>query len=250
MGSEVDGDVLGEDFKGYIFRITGGNDKQGFPMKQGIFAASRVRLLLKKCTFVYFLYIIIACTTYRQRRTGERKRKSCRGCIVGPDLAVIQLSILKKGEADIPGVTDQDKPNRLGPKRVSHIRKLFGLRKKDDVRKYVVRREIKKGDKTFYKAPKIQRLVTEKRLRRKKIAKKVKQDRFKASKENKAKYEKLLSNYLKEKKAAAKQAHAVAEAPKKEEKTAKPVEQKKAAPVKEAPKAAAAPAKKGKAAKK
>lgn len=48
MGSEVDGDVLGEDFKGYIFRITGGNDKQGFPMKQGIFAASRVRLLLKK----------------------------------------------------------------------------------------------------------------------------------------------------------------------------------------------------------
>jgi len=244
MGSEVDGDVLGEDFKGYIFRITGGNDKQGFPMKQGIFAASRVRLLLKK-----------SCTTYRQRRTGERKRKSCRGCIVGPDLAVIQLSILKKGETDIPGVTDQDRPNRLGPKRVSHIRKLFGLRKKDDVRKYVVRREIKKGDKTFYKAPKIQRLVTEQRLRRKKQVKKVKLDRFKASKENKAKYEKLLSNYLKEKKAAAKAAHAVAEQPKKEEKTAKPAEQKKAAPakaapVKEAPKAAAAPAKKGKAAKK
>ena len=200
-----------------------------------------------------FLYIIIACTTYRQRRTGERKRKSCRGCIVGPDLAVIQLSILKKGESDIPGVTDADKPNRLGPKRVSHIRKMFGLRKKDDVRKYVVRREIKKGDKTFYKAPKIQRLVTEQRLRRKKVLKKVKQDRFKASKENKAKYEKLLSNYLKEKKAAAKQAHA--EEKPKEEKTAKPVEQKKAAPAKaapakEAPKAAPAPAKKGKAGKK
>lgn len=152
-------------------------------------------------------------------------------------------------------MTDQEKPNRLGPKRVSHIRKLFGLRKKDDVRKYVVRREIKKGDKTFYKAPKIQRLVTEQRLRRKKVQKKTKQDRFKASKENKAKYEKLLSNYLKEKKAAAKKAHEVAE-PKKEEKTAKPAEQKKAAapakkeaakpaaPVKkEAPKAAA-PAKK------
>ena len=53
MASDVDGDIFGPDYKGYIFRITGGNDKQGFPMKQGIFAASRVRLLLKKSTFVY-----------------------------------------------------------------------------------------------------------------------------------------------------------------------------------------------------
>jgi small subunit ribosomal protein S6e len=247
MGSEVDGDVLGEEFNGYIFRVTGGNDKQGFPMKQGIMAASRVRLLLKK-----------TCTTYRQRRTGERKRKSCRGCIVGPDLAVIQLSILKKGEKDIPGVTDAERPNRLGPKRVSHIRKLFGLRKKDDVRKYVVRREIKKNDKTFYKAPRIQRLVTETRLRRKKIMKKSKLDRFKASKENKAKYEKLLSNYLKEKKAAAKKAFTeeqtkkdASKAPKAETKAApakkeelKKEAPKKAAPVKKEELKKAAPAKK------
>jgi len=27
MGQEVDGQVLGEEFKGYIFKITGGNDK-------------------------------------------------------------------------------------------------------------------------------------------------------------------------------------------------------------------------------
>jgi len=56
MGSEMDGEVLGADFKGYIFRITGGNDKQGFPMKQGIFAASRVRLLLKKSTCFILIY--------------------------------------------------------------------------------------------------------------------------------------------------------------------------------------------------
>ena len=237
MGSEVDGDVLGEEFNGYIFRVTGGNDKQGFPMKQGIMAASRVRLLLKKSTCALFLFIIIACTTYRQRRSGERKRKSCRGCIVGPDLAVLQLSILKKGEKDIPGVTDAERPNRLGPKRVSHIRKLFGLRKKDDVRKYVVRREIKKNDKTFYKAPKIQRLVTDARLRRKKLVKKVKLDRFKASKENKAKYEKLLSNYLKEKKATAKKAAQEEQAKKDEAKGKKGAKvETKAAPKKEEPK--------------
>ena len=48
------------------------------------------------------------------------------------------------------------------------------LRKQDDVTKYVVRREIKRGDKTFYKSPKVQRLVSEKRLRRKAENKKAK----------------------------------------------------------------------------
>ena len=46
MGQEVPGDNLGDEFKGYIFRITGGNDKQGFPMKQGVMHPTRVRLLL------------------------------------------------------------------------------------------------------------------------------------------------------------------------------------------------------------
>ena len=35
MSQEIEGEHLGEDFAGYIFRISGGNDKQGFPMKQG-----------------------------------------------------------------------------------------------------------------------------------------------------------------------------------------------------------------------
>lgn len=125
-----------------------------------------------------------------------------RGCICGPDLAVIALRIVKKGDAEIEGVTDGDKPRRLGPKRASYIRKVFALRKTDDVRKYVVRREIKKGDKTFYKSPKIQRLITEKRLRRKKLIKREKLARYQKSKEEKANYDKVLSKYIKEKKAA------------------------------------------------
>ena len=39
---EVAADSLGDEWKGYVFRITGGNDKQGFPMKQGILTNSRV----------------------------------------------------------------------------------------------------------------------------------------------------------------------------------------------------------------
>jgi small subunit ribosomal protein S6e len=36
MGAEVEADILGDEWKGYVLRITGGNDKQGFPMKQGV----------------------------------------------------------------------------------------------------------------------------------------------------------------------------------------------------------------------
>jgi small subunit ribosomal protein S6e len=72
MAQEVAADFLGEEWKGYVVRITGpwragwrrghypsgspglprrasgGNDKQGFPMKQGIMTSGRVRLLLAK----------------------------------------------------------------------------------------------------------------------------------------------------------------------------------------------------------
>jgi small subunit ribosomal protein S6e len=48
MGGEINGDVISEEYNGYIFRLTGGNDKQGFPMKQGILINGRTRILFKK----------------------------------------------------------------------------------------------------------------------------------------------------------------------------------------------------------
>jgi small subunit ribosomal protein S6e len=123
MGAEVPGDNIGDEFKGYIFRITGGNDKQGFPMKQGVLHPTRVRLLLAD-----------GHSCYRTRRSGERKRKSVRGCIVGSDLSVLALSVVKQGDNDIPGLTDVVHPKRLGPKRATKIRRFFSLSKDDDVR--------------------------------------------------------------------------------------------------------------------
>merc|ERR1711981_1219145 len=131
VSQEAEGDSIGDEFKGYRARISGGNDKQGFPMMQGVLTPERVRLLLRKGS-----------KCYRQRRTGEMKRKSVRGCIVSQDLSVLNLVLVKKGDADVPGLTDDQKPIRLGPKRASKIRKLFNLSKEDDVRKFVVRRNI------------------------------------------------------------------------------------------------------------
>merc|ERR1711934_1018994 len=167
MSAEVAGDSLGDEFKGYRFRISGGNDKQGFPMMQGVLAAERVRLLLKKGS-----------KCYRQRRTGEMKRKSVRGCIVSHDLSVLNLVVVKNGDSPIPGLTDEPRPMRLGPKRANKIRKLFNLDKETDVRKFVVRRKITtKTGKEYQKAPKIQRLVTPVQLQRKRHRVALKQPR-------------------------------------------------------------------------
>jgi len=158
ISQEVEGDVLGDEFKGYLFKISGGNDKQGFPMKQGVLTSQRVRLLLAE-----------GHSCYRPRKRGERKRRSVRGCIVSSELSVLNLVVVKKGDAEIEGLTDNVKPRRLGPKRATRIRKLFNLEKEDDVRKYAIRRQIiKEGKKKpIFKAPRIQRLVTPQRLQRK-----------------------------------------------------------------------------------
>eukprot|EP01061_Rhynchopus_euleeides_P032987 TRINITY_DN54_c0_g1_i4.p2 TRINITY_DN54_c0_g1~~TRINITY_DN54_c0_g1_i4.p2 ORF type:complete len:258 (+),score=95.52 TRINITY_DN54_c0_g1_i4:60-776(+) len=147
LSHEFDGGLLGDKYEGYVFRITGGADKQGFPMKQGVLATSRVKLLLARGAVGYQAW---------RGRTGERNRKSVRGCIVGSDVSVLNLVIVQKGKAELAGVTDAQNSRRLGPKRAAHIRKLFDLSKEDDVRKYVIRRDAKGHS----KAPKIQRLVT------------------------------------------------------------------------------------------
>lgn len=184
MGAEITADHLGDDWKGYVFKIAGGNDKQGFPMKQGVLTNTRVRLLLKK-----------GHSCYRPRRTGERKRKSVRGCIVDQNLSALALIILKKGEKDIPGLTDTTVPRRLGPKRASNIRKLYNLTKEDDVRQFVVKRPLpeKDGKKAKSKAPKIQRLITPVVLQRKRHRLAIKKRRVESRKEAEAEYMKVLA---------------------------------------------------------
>lgn len=118
IGQEIEADNLGEEFKGYVFRITGGNDKQGFPMKQGIISKGRPKILMSK-----------GHSCYRPRRDGERKKKAVRGCIVDADIRVLALTLVQKGDKDIEGLTNEEKPRRLGPKRASKIRKLFGIKR-------------------------------------------------------------------------------------------------------------------------
>lgn len=82
----------------------GGQDKQGFPMKQGVLVPGRVRLLMKPGD---------SCFRGYGRRTGERRRKSVRGCIVSPDLSVLNLMIVKQGECLNQNITACDMSQTL-----------------------------------------------------------------------------------------------------------------------------------------
>lgn len=184
VSHEVPIDQFGDEWKGYVIRLTGGEDKQGFSMKQGVLAPERKRLLLKEGT-----------SGYTASRHGERKRKSVRGCIYNYDMAAISGVVIKRGETDIPGLTDEAVANkRLGPKRASKLRKLFHLEKDDDVTKFVIRRDLAANDKhkARSKAPKIQRLITAVRIQRKRAQKSAAKQRAHTAKEADSAYRKIM----------------------------------------------------------
>jgi len=194
LSEEVPADFLGDEFKGYVFKITGGFDKQGFAMKQGVLLNHRTRLLLNERS-----------THYNAKRDGCRKRKSVRGCIVGADLSVINVIIVKRGPADLPKLTDKasDRPSTRGPKRANHIRKVWGLKKTDDVRQYVVRRKVTtKSGKEYFKSPKIQRLITPAVRHRKARRLTLKKRRHEKSTKEASDYAQLLASLRENKRSA------------------------------------------------
>lgn len=155
-----------------------------------------------------------------------------RGCIVGGDLSVLALVIVKRGPTDLAGLTDpdSDKPSTRGPKRASNIRKVYALTKEDDVRQFVVRKVIKgkDGKKDTIKSPKIQRLVTPTVLQHKRRRIALKKRRTAAAQSAKAEYNKLVTQLRKERRQAALS----------KKRSSKKSEQKTAAPATTAPKEA------------
>ena len=210
IGEEIDGELISDVFAGYRFKITGGFDKDGFAMKNGILTQGRKRIMLTKGS-----------TLFRFRkgyhRTGIRKRKLVRGCIISNDIKNLHLKIIKKGPKPIEGLTEEKdaKPKRLGPKRATRILKAFGMTeiyktKRADknerktlsalITQFAPKRSVTtKNGKTYVKRPKIQRLITPDRLRRKRLLKKFHEQRREKAKKDKEAYAQVIKK-LKEKK--------------------------------------------------
>lgn len=145
IGDQINGELIDSKFNGYVFEITGGDDRQGFPMSKKYLTPNRVRPLLKKGD-----------TGYRCRRRGVRKRKSVRGAIVSEEINVLSLIIIKVGNQDLDGVTNIIKPRTHLPKREEKLIKMFNVPENEDVKKFVANcfKQMGEGIENF-KIPKI-----------------------------------------------------------------------------------------------
>jgi small subunit ribosomal protein S6e len=84
IGDEFNGDLVG--LPGYTLKITGGTDKDGFPMHPSVTGAVRRRILLTNPP------------GFHPKLKGQRKRKTVCGNTVSEDIAQINCKVVKKGE--------------------------------------------------------------------------------------------------------------------------------------------------------
>lgn len=87
LGEEIDGLFVG--LPGYKLLITGGSDKDGFPMRRDLPGPRRRRVLLS------------GGVGFHPLRPGLRKKKTVRGNTVSPDTLQLNLKITIRGPKSI-----------------------------------------------------------------------------------------------------------------------------------------------------
>ncbi len=107
IGDKFDGEVVG--LSGFELQITGGTDKDGFPMRFDVVGSRRARIL------------IAGGVGFNPKRDGERKRRLVRGDAVSPDIAQLNTKVVKKGSKPIeqvlkPAGTDEKAEGEEKPK--------------------------------------------------------------------------------------------------------------------------------------
>jgi len=95
IGSTVDGEVVG--LPGYKLQITGGTDKDGFPMREDLPGGQRRKIL----TF--------GGTGHHPREQGQRKRKAICGREISMNIGQINAIITKHGSKSVDELLGSEK---------------------------------------------------------------------------------------------------------------------------------------------
>ena len=88
IGEIIKGGVIG--FPNYEFEITGGSDSSGFPMRKSVHGPVKKKILVAKRGI-----------GYKPKRKGQKRRKTVRGNEVTHDMTLINLKVVKYGEAEL-----------------------------------------------------------------------------------------------------------------------------------------------------
>ncbi|OQD58875.1 SSU ribosomal protein S6E [Methanobrevibacter arboriphilus JCM 13429 = DSM 1125] len=98
IGDELSGDLIGLD--GYTLKITGGSDKNGFPMKKDVEGPRRIKSLLS------------GGIGYKPKADGVKRRKTLRGNTISDDIVQINTIVTEAGNKSIDAIlnpsTDED----------------------------------------------------------------------------------------------------------------------------------------------
>lgn len=87
IGEEFDGGIVGLD--GYTLEITGGSDKDGFPMRDSIEGPARRKILLEDGAGL------------KEDEDGVRRRKSVRGNTVSEDIQQLNTTVSEEGSKSV-----------------------------------------------------------------------------------------------------------------------------------------------------
>jgi len=102
LGDEVDGIFVS--LPGYKLQITGGTDKDGFPMRKDLPGASRRRLLLSYSQ------------GFKPREHGKRMKRSVRGNTINQDIVQINMRITKHSSRPIEQLLKAEEKKEEGEK--------------------------------------------------------------------------------------------------------------------------------------
>lgn len=94
LGEEFDGNVIG--LEGYTLKLTGGSDKNGFPMRRDISGPRRVRSLLS------------GGIGYNPKNKGVKRRKTLRGNVISEDIVQINTIVTKKGSKSLAEILNPE----------------------------------------------------------------------------------------------------------------------------------------------
>jgi small subunit ribosomal protein S6e len=94
IGEEFDASVVG--LAGYKLKITGGSDKNGFPMKKDVDGSRRIKSLLS------------GGIGFNPIRDGQRRRKTVRGNTVSEDIVQINTIVTQKGDKEINEILESE----------------------------------------------------------------------------------------------------------------------------------------------
>ncbi len=82
IGETIDGSIIG--LSGYKLLITGGCDKDGFPMRPDVHGGVRKRVILT------------GGAGFKPRRRGERRRKMVRGNTITEEITQINVKVVER----------------------------------------------------------------------------------------------------------------------------------------------------------